>query len=161
MLRLTLSSLCSHTASGDQLRGSWPSMSPSPVLPSEEGNQHGSAGMRSHSFGGRRVLGERGLNIHPDRSPGMVNACWVLTKPQNSLSAGTSTRHSIKHIAAWLSTFYEWCYSTWLKTYMYVLKESCAGFWHVWFLTKEEASAEIWASVCNIRHLVYIIELQP
>ena len=146
-----LSRLCCQNASGNQLRGSWPSMSPSPVLPSKEGNQYSSGGLRSQSFGARRVLGERDLNTHADRSPGTVKACWVLFKPWNSLPAWTCTRHNIKHVGIWLSRSLNGACSAWLRMYMYVLKESCSQFWHVWLLTKEGLSAEVLASSCNIR----------
>ena len=143
-----LSRLCCQTVSGNQLRGSWPAMSPSPVLPSQDGDQHGSGGIRSHSFGGRRVLGERGLNTHPDKSPGTVNACWVLVKHHDSLSAGTSTWHNIKHVCTCLSHSLDGACSAWLRRCLHVLKESCSEFWHVWLLTKTSCQHFVLASVC-------------
>lgn len=156
-----LSRLCCQTVSGNQLRGSWPSMSPSPVLPSNEGDQDGSGRIRSHSYGVRRVLGERGLNTHLDSSPGMITACWVLVEPHNSLSAGTSTQHIIQLIATWLSHSLERACSAWLRMSLHVLKESCSGFWHVWLLTKEGPSAEVLPSVCHIRHLALHVAVKP
>lgn len=50
-------------------------MSPSPLLPPQDGDQRCSAGIRSHSFGARSVLGQRDLNTQPDRSAGTVSAC--------------------------------------------------------------------------------------
>ena len=47
-------------------------MSPSPLLPPQDGDQRRSAGIKSHSFGGRSVLGQRDLNTQPDRSVGTV-----------------------------------------------------------------------------------------
>ena len=49
-------------------------MSPSPLLPPQDGDQHRSAGIRSHSFGARSVLGVRDLNTQPDRAAGTVSA---------------------------------------------------------------------------------------
>lgn len=49
-------------------------MSPSPLLPPRGGDQHRSAGIRSHSFGARSVLGQRDLNTQSDRAAGTVSA---------------------------------------------------------------------------------------
>lgn len=81
-------------------------MSPSPLLPSQEGGQQGSARIRSHSFAARSVLGQRDLNTHPDRSAGMslhanrTAACGPLISTHTAPHSGTFSAAAMQLVHA-------------------------------------------------------------
>ena len=81
-------------------------MSPSPLLPSQEGGQQGSARIRSHSFAARSVLGQRDLNTHPDRSAGMslhanrTVACGPIISTHTAPHSGTFSAAAMQLVHA-------------------------------------------------------------
>ncbi|DBB09856.1 TPA: hypothetical protein ACH3X3_15268 [Trebouxia sp. C0006] len=94
---------------GNQLRGSWPFMSLSPMLQDEEEDQKENMQIRSHSVGAKSILGPRSLNVESavgQYHPG--SSIFASFQSQSESRGSRDTWHSGQSASAWLQpTFQE------------------------------------------------------
>ncbi|KAA6425234.1 MAG: hypothetical protein FRX49_04729 [Trebouxia sp. A1-2] len=94
---------------GNQLRGSWPFMSLSPMLQDEAEDQKKNMQIRSHSVGAKSILGPRSLNVETAAGqyhPG--NSIFASFQSQSESRGSRDTWHSGQSASAWLQpTFQE------------------------------------------------------